>query len=71
MSREALAASVGRRRPQAAKLDELSRRAHDGDPQPGRYHTRLRSPVMARCTATRDDEHAVSTVIAGPWRFSV
>jgi len=29
-------------------------------------HSPLRSAWIARCRATRDDEHAVSTVTAGP-----
>jgi hypothetical protein len=31
-------------------------------------HSPLRNDCAARCMATKDDEHAVSTVIAGPSR---
>ncbi|RPK54985.1 hypothetical protein EES42_42660 [Streptomyces sp. ADI95-17] len=34
-------------------------------------HSPDRSDWIAQCSATRDDEHAVSTVIAGPSRPSV
>ncbi|RPK57884.1 hypothetical protein EES42_39010 [Streptomyces sp. ADI95-17] len=34
-------------------------------------HSPDRSAWIARCSATRDDEHAVSTVIAGPSRPNV
>ncbi len=34
-------------------------------------HSPLRSDCMARCRATRDDEHAVSIVTAGPSRPKV
>ena len=35
-------------------------------PASARVHSPLRSAWAAQCRATREDEHAVSTVIAGP-----
>ena len=37
-------------------------------PASARSHSPCRSAVHARCSAVSDDEHAVSTVIAGPSR---
>ena len=35
-------------------------------PTNARSHSPARNACTARCNATNDDEHAVSTVIAGP-----
>ena len=40
-------------------------------PASARSHSPDRSDWQARCSATSDDEHAVSTVTAGPSRPSV
>ncbi len=40
-------------------------------PARARSHSPLRSACAARCRATSDDEHAVSTVTAGPSRPNV
>ena len=37
-------------------------------PASARSHSPCRSAVHAKCSAVSDDEHAVSTVIAGPSR---
>ena len=39
-------------------------------PASARSHSPARSAWQARCSATSDDEHAVSTVTAGPSRPS-
>ncbi|GAA4011780.1 hypothetical protein GCM10022247_37830 [Allokutzneria multivorans] len=40
-------------------------------PASANEHSPLRSDCTAKCSATNDDEHAVSTVTAGPSRPSV
>ena len=71
--REALAPPVGRQPAQPAELHEQRRRGHHRARrrQAPASHSPCRSACAARCTATSDDEHAVSTVIAGPCRPSV
>ena len=54
------------------ELDEGARGGHDGDAAgQGQVHSPLRSAWAARCRATSDEEHAVSTVTAGPSRPKV
>ncbi len=65
--RERLAPAVPRQTTLTTELNKRARRRHH------RHATRKReitlpdlSDCTARCSATRDDEHAVSTVTAGP-----
>ena len=68
--RERLAPAVGGQRP----LPGEARRTRRASPSPSRRrpapveHSPGRSACAARCRATSDDEHAVSTVTAGPSR---
>ena len=66
--RERLAASVGRQPALAAELDERRRGGTSPSRRrraPGRTR-RERSAWQARCSATSEEEQAVSTVTAGP-----
>ena len=58
--------------PLAAELDERAGGGHHGDAagQRQRRTRRGAAPAPARCSATSDDEQAVSTVTAGPSRPS-
>ena len=69
---ERLAPAVRRQPALPAELDERVRRRHHRHAA-GQRQVALaaRSACAARCSATSDDEHAVSTVTAGPSRPSV
>ena len=70
---EGLAAAVGRQAALAAELDEQASAwpSPSTPPASASEHSPGRSACAARCSATSDDEHAVSTVTAGPSRPSV
>ena len=66
---EGLAAPVGRQAALARELDEQRRAGHHGHTAGQRQRALpRRSAWHARCIATSEDEHAVSTVTAGPSR---
>ena len=70
---ERLAAAVRGQPALPAELDERAGRGHHGDAagQGQRRTHPTAAPGTARCSATSDDEHAVSTVTAGPSRPNV
>ena len=64
---ERLAAAVGRQAPLPGELHERARGGHHvTPPASARSHSPERRAWAARCSATSDDEQAVSTVTAGP-----
>ena len=68
---EGLAAAVGRHHVRLGQRDRRLRRAHQVDAAGQRQpHSPLRRLWQARCSATSDDEQAVSTDSAGPCRPS-